>query len=277
MRYTTWTMLEKSPSMMRLYRTYRLLPESMRRPARWILTPHWQLLCASVRRRARNQVQSGPFAGMSLELTPLSNRNLLGYLLGTQELELHPVVETIIARNYARIVNIGAADGYYAIGFARRMPNTVIEAYEALDEHHPPLRRAAKKNGVADRVEVRGLCTIEMLNESLGDGTGNVLVLADIEGWETHLLDPMKVQGLRKTDMLVETHDVLQPGCTDCLIQRFSDTHLIEILTTRPRTLADFPRKSMPGWAKPMPSLVVELMSERRMGEQKWLFLSAKA
>ncbi|GLS31369.1 hypothetical protein SAMN04488498_12812 [Mesorhizobium albiziae] len=277
MLHATWNTIEKSPSMMGLYRTYRRLPEAIRVPARWMLMPRWQLLCASVRRRAMNRVQSGPFAGMNLELTPLSNRNLLGYLLGTHELELHPVVETIIARNYPRIVNIGAADGYYALGLARRMANAVVEAYEALEQHHALLRNAAERNGVADRVWLRGLCTIDSLNESLGDGTGKVFVLADIEGAEMQLLNPVKVPALRKTDMLIETHDVLQPGCSDCLKQRFSETHLIEIVPTRPRKLADLPRQAIPGWAGSMHALLVELMNERRMGKQEWMFLSAKA
>jgi hypothetical protein len=277
MRHATWTTLEKSPSMMQLYRVYRQLPEPVRGTARWMLTPRWQFLCASVRRRAGNHVQSGPFAGMNLELTPLSDRNLLGYLLGTHELELHAIVETIIARNYPRIINIGAADGYYAIGFARRMASTVVEAYEALDEHHPLLRKAAERNGVTDRIRLLGLCTSDMLNESLNARAGKAFLLADIEGSETDLLDPAKVPALCKTDMLVETHDVLQPGCTECLLRRFSDTHLIEMVPTRPRRFEDFPRQSIPRWAETMPSLLVELMSERRMGEQQWIFLSAKA
>jgi hypothetical protein len=277
MLHATWNRIEKSPSMMSLYHTYRRLPAVIRGPARWMLMPRWQLLCATVRRRANNRVQSGPFAGMNLELTPLSNRNLLGYLLGTHELELHPVVETIVARNYPRIINIGAADGYYALGLAGRMTNAVVEAYEALEQHHSLLRKAAERNGVADRVLLRGLCTSDILNESLGDGSCNAFLLADIEGAEMQLLDPAKVPGLRKTDMLIETHDVLQPGCSDCLKLRFSETHLIEILPTRPRRLADLPSLTIPRWTGLMPSLLVELMNERRMGRQEWMFLSAKA
>jgi hypothetical protein len=277
MLHATWSALEKSPFKMGLYRTYRQLPDVIRGAARWILMPRWQLLCAAVTRRAQNRVQSGPFAGMSLELTPLSNRNLLGYLLGTHELELHPVVETIVARNYSRIVNIGAADGYYALGLAGRMTNAVVEAYEALEQHHPLLRRAAEANGVTDRVLLRGLCTIDVLNQSLGDGSCKAFLLADIEGAEMQLLDPAKVPGLRRTDMLIETHDVLQPGCSDCLKLRFSETHQMEIVRTRPRKLADLPSWTVPRWASLMPTLVVELMNERRMGRQEWIFLSAKA
>ncbi len=41
-------------------------------------------------------VLSGPFAGTKLYLSPLSGRHLLGYLLGTQEIELHGAVEEIV-------------------------------------------------------------------------------------------------------------------------------------------------------------------------------------
>ena len=276
MRHASWTAIENSPRLMRLYQYYRRLPNSVRSPLRWIATPRSELLGAWLRQRAENRVQSGPFEGTSLELTAVSSRNLLGYLLGTQELELHSIIETIIARDYDNVINIGAADGYYAIGLARRMPNTVIDAYEALHEHHSLLRLAAKKNGVSERVRVRGLCTIPLLSNSLKEGDAKRLVLADIEGAEVQLLDPEKVRSLFRTDILVETHDVIEPGCSDCLLRRFADSHEIIRIRSRPRTLNDFPPALTPRWAKGMTSLLVEAMNERRRGEQEWLFLSAR-
>ena len=144
MRHATWTTIESSPIALRLYRSYRKLPASVRAPLRWVSMPRWYLALAYIRCLANGRVLSGPFAGMRLELSPVSSRHLLGYVLGTQELELRDTVESIVRRGYATIINVGAADGYYAIGLARRLPSTEIVGFEALAEHHAALRRAAR-------------------------------------------------------------------------------------------------------------------------------------
>lgn len=276
MRHASWTAIESSPLAMGLYRAYRRLPERVRAPARWLAMPRWQLACRIVRTAAGNRVLSGPFAGMQLNLAPVSSRNLLSYLLGTQELELADVIERIIARAYPSIINIGVADGYYAIGLALRISTTRVVGFEALPEHHAPVMRAAQANGVAERIRVDGLCTPAELVRELKLTTPPTLVLADIEGGEIELLDPAVVEALAGVDALVETHDGLRPGCTRTLIERFAETHDIERITARPRTFADFPRERLPLLARLIPETAVELMNERRTGVQEWLYMTAK-
>ena len=94
--------------------------------------PRWHMAAAWVRYGSRNTVLSGPFAGTKLYLSPLSGRHLLGYLLGTQEIELHGAVEKIVSQGYKTIINIGAADGYYALGLARRLPQACVLAFERI-------------------------------------------------------------------------------------------------------------------------------------------------
>jgi len=276
MRHATWTAIESSPTALRLYRSYRKLPESMRRALAVVAMPRWHLAAASVHRTAQGRVLSGPFTGMKLELTPRSRRQLLGYLLGTQELELRPVIKEIIARRYASVVNVGAADGYYAIGLALRLPEAAVVAFEALPEHHMRLRQAAVANGVADRLRLQGFCGTCDLERELRRATAPTLLIADIEGGEVELLDPSRIDGLRQTDILVETHDALAPGATETLISRFRATHDIERIWSRPRRLPDFPREVLPRLAQYLPGTAVELMNERRAGRQQWLFLTAK-
>jgi hypothetical protein len=276
MRHATWTAIESSPTALRLYRSYRRLPESLRRTLAVIAMPRWHLAAASVRRAAEGRVLSGPFTGMKLELTPRSRRQLLGYLLGTQELELRPVIREVIARRYQTVVNVGAADGYYTIGLASRLQDASVVAFEALPEHHPRLRRTAEANGVADRVRLQGFCRHCDLERELRRARAPALVIADIEGGEVELLDPARIDGLRRADILVETHDALAPGATEILISRFRATHDIERIWSRPRRLPDFPREALPRLARYLPGTAVELMNERRGGRQQWLFLTAK-
>jgi hypothetical protein len=43
---------------------------------------------------------------------------------------LHDIVETAITRRYDRVINVGCAEGYYAVGFATRMPETDVIAFD---------------------------------------------------------------------------------------------------------------------------------------------------
>ena len=277
MRHATWLKIEASPFWHGVYRRYHLLPDSVRRPLRALFMPRWQLAAFLVRYASRHQAVAGPFRGMRLELSPLSSRHLLGYILGSQELELRPAIDAIVERGYRTILNVGAADGYYAVGLARRSPQARVEAFEALPELHPVIARTAAANGVADRVAIHGACTASQLRARLDAAEEPTLVLMDIEGGEVDLLDPNAVPELAGADILVETHDAFVADATATLLRRFHETHGITLYTARPRVLNDFPPDFLPRLRRWFPSLAVELMNERRTGRQRWLLLTANA
>jgi len=276
MRHATWQRLEASPLWHGVYRKYRRLPDGFRAPLRALLTPRWQLATHIVRAASRRRVVAGPFSGMALQLSPLSQRHLLGYILGSQELELRSVIERIIARGYKTIFNVGAADGYYAVGLAMRLPDVRVEAFEALPELHSVIERTARANKVAERITIAGQCEVANLRRSLGAAISPTLVFMDIEGGEIKLLDPIAVPELRGADICVESHDMFVTGCTETLMERFRDTHDVERYTARPRTLADFPADFLPTLRRCFPRLAIDMMDERRIGVQEWLYLSAR-
>jgi hypothetical protein len=277
MRHATWLKIESSPFWHGAYRRYRLLPDSVRRPLRALLTPRWQLAAFLVRQAARHRAVAGPFRGMRIELSPLSSRHLLGYILGSQELELREVIDDIIAHGYRTILNVGAADGYYAVGLAARLPQARVEAFEALPELHPLIARTAAANGVSGRISVAGTCTPALLRGSLAAAEGPTLILMDIEGGEIELLDPGAIPELAAADILVETHDAFVADVTTTLIGRFQETHDIACYAARPRMLGDFPPDFLPSLRRWFPHLAVDLMDERRTGQQRWLMLTAKS
>src|SRR4051794_40351820 len=65
------------------------------------------------------QVQTGPFAGLEFARASAEGCHV-PKLLGCYERELHGLVEAAVADGYDDIVNIGCAEGYYAVGLARR-------------------------------------------------------------------------------------------------------------------------------------------------------------
>jgi hypothetical protein len=185
------------------------------------------------------RVAQGPFEGM--KYSPLtSSRTVLPMLLGTYERELAPAVEEICAAGCDRIVDIGAAEGYYAVGLALRNPGVALTCFEMNPSMRHYLRRLARGNGVRRRIAIAGECTPEALEEAL-QGAERPAIVCDCEGAEDVLLDPRRVPGLRRASILVETHEGMVIGVERHLLERFAPTHDIEVIRSRPRGRGDLP------------------------------------
>src|SRR5262245_46881839 len=74
-------------------------------------------LHAASERVAGEVVIRGPFAGLRY---PARRIDSLAKRVGAYEHELHGWFEAALAARPARFVDIGAADGFYAVGVARR-------------------------------------------------------------------------------------------------------------------------------------------------------------
>lgn len=192
-------------------------------------------------------------------------------LLGTYERELHTAMEELIARRPARILDLGAAEGYYAVGLATRLTASSIVAYEEDEVGRGLLRQLAAMNSVAERIIVRGRCTPDTLAADLVE-PGSVAIVCDIEGGEAAVLDPVAVAGLRKAWILVELHEFVVPGIGAELSRRFVASHHVERIEQRPRTVEDYPFPiSVTRWL-PEP-YASELVQEHRPEPMSWLVL----
>jgi hypothetical protein len=171
-------------------------------------------------------VQSGPFAGMRY-LPFAGGSGLLPKLAGSYECELHPAIAESIARAPARLLNIGAAEGYYAIGYALRLPAIEVVAFDVDRRARRRLRRLARANGVHRRIRQRRACTAAQIEELIVPRT---LVVCDCEGCETALLDPRQAPGLLGADLLVEVHIERRAAAGEEITERFAGSHACQRL-----------------------------------------------
>jgi hypothetical protein len=219
------------------------------------------------------RVRGGPFAGLRY-VGDSPNPQIAPFLLGLNEMEIWPFVERLIASDSDGFVDIGAAEGYYVAGMARfsRIPRVI--AYEGDRLGRILTRFMARKNGVADRVDVRGLCTPELLTEALAPFARPSLLM-DVEGYEETLADPAAVPPLVRTTMIIELHEHARP-MADLLRPRFAATHAIEEIWTRPRTVADLPKSLWPATLFFSRERLLELGTEHRGGPMRWWLLTPK-
>jgi hypothetical protein len=183
-----------------------------------------------------SRVIDGPFRGMSY-IDRSNCSALTPKLLGSYEREVRPFVEDIISKRHSHIIDIGCAEGYYAVGMALRMPETVIHAYDIDESALRNLQALAALNGVTDRISAHSHCSLETL-ESFG--RRSFAVICDIEGGERQLLNPAAVPALAECDILVEIHDGRGSAAIhDALRDRFSKTHRLTFVQYEGRSPAD--------------------------------------
>lgn len=168
-------------------------------------------------------VAAGPFKGMKF-LSQSAEGCHLPKLLGIYEFELHNFVRTIATRAYANIINVGCAEGYYAVGFKRMCPETRIVACDTDARAREACQALARTNGV--EVDVKG----HFASADFSDWSGKTLVWCDIEGAELELLDPARAPGLAGMDIVVELHPSKSAPDIRALPSRFESTHDITLI-----------------------------------------------
>jgi hypothetical protein len=176
-------------------------------------------------------VLAGPFAGLHLPSVGLWG----GYsarLAGAYEEEIADHIERAIDRRPRLVLDAGAAEGYYAVGLARRLPEAEVIAYEIDAEARRLCCEGARSNGVRN-VRVLGRVTPRELRRRL---SLNALVLCDVEGYELDLLDPRMAPALLSAHLIVELHEFVRPGLTRAIVDRFADSHVIELVDVQART-----------------------------------------
>jgi len=171
------------------------------------------------------QVMGGCFAGLSYVGDAVGSA-LIPKLLGTYERELGPVVDEIVRGSFEEIIDIGAAEGYYAVGLARLLPDARVHAFEMTEHGRALLSEMAIANGVADRVLIKGKCDAPDLRDCLGSSERPV-VICDVEGHEGKLLDIGLVPSLVRAFVLVEIHETLCPGVGQLLSSSFADSKAV--------------------------------------------------
>ncbi len=216
------------------------------------------------------EVMDGPFQGMIF--LPLTRGSVpLPKVLGTYEKELHPLLERLTKEPCDVAIDVGSAEGFYAVGLAKKFGVSKVYCFDIDKLSKRLLARIARLNEVEDRMVMRSFCRPSDLQEILADAT-HPLVICDCEGGEFDLLDPEAAPELAKARIIVEIHDFNGSRTIgDALKRRFAATHHIEVIGIRPRTLSDLPTACR-GILTEEESLAA--LTEVRSDVPGWLYLS---
>jgi hypothetical protein len=238
---------------------------------RFLKHPHYSFLRFCLANISKKRIIKGPFSGM---LFNVPNFNT-AMLIGTWELELEEHISKIFNNKPCNIFCIGAAEGYYAVGFARNLPASKVYAFEMQETYRNFLLNLSASNNCKN-IEIHGECTNEYLHQFLSNDDRSSLVFCDIEGGEIDLLDFNKIPELKKTSILVEIHEMYVANCERTLIDRFKNTHSYTIIQGRVRTLQDLPKELNFLRFISTPQKTISLMGEGRPYPMNWLYFEPK-
>ena len=171
-------------------------------------------------------VLNGPFKGLKYPKFKSRSSSLYSKLIGSYEMELHSTIKQVIDNKYDQIINIGCAEGYYAVGLAIRLPNAEILAYDIDSEARDLTLKMATLNGVSERVFINKNFDTNSFKKI--DFNKKTLIISDIEGYERYIFVPSVLNYLKKCSLIIETHDWVDIQISSNLEKIFSPTHNIK-------------------------------------------------
>ncbi|MGH0000532.1 hypothetical protein ACQU0X_10700 [Pseudovibrio ascidiaceicola] len=185
-------------------------------------------------------ISQGPFKGLKLpQYGAWRDGDLAAKLIGSYEKELHPYLTKIIDQRPSALINIGASEGYYAIGLKRLLPETSVFAYDIHEGSRKALKDCAKKNDVT----VQNLTDFSFSALDHFSQYATLTFIVDCEGCECNI-ECISKDIISRSTFLIELHDLFVPGVTKTLKNFLAPTHNLTLIEEEPRNSRDYPEIS---------------------------------
>ena len=228
------------------------------------------ILSSKISKIYNNTVQQGPFKGMIINEDQFwGPGDRSSKILGLYEKEIQDLIVSIQKdKNYSTFVDIGGADGFFAIGSLVNNLFEKCEVFEISKKGRNSIQKNSKKNNVYDSIKIHDKASKRSLIKI--DNINNSLILCDIEGGEYELFDEKLINEIYPSDIIIEIHKDKENSLVN-FEKRFTKTYSLTKITQEPRSLKNF--KELENINDNNRALI---MSEGRSGIQEWWYLSPK-
>lgn len=157
------------------------------------------------------KVAYGPFKGMKLASQIWGGFDVNAKILGTYERHIVDKLFSISRDGPRPFIDIGAADGFFAIGAIVSGIADKVYAFEISERGQKSMRKNALENSVLEKIHIRGDANFKTLSAIMSDHQ-RAIVLVDIEGGEFDLLDNRTLGLLSSCTIIIELHPLLIPS-----------------------------------------------------------------
>ena len=180
---------------------------------------------------------NGPFKGMKYISESVGSCHM-PKILGIYENEIYSILTQFLSMSDL-CVNIGAAEGYYAIGCAMKFPKLQVIAYEMEQAGRDSMLELEKINLVNNVIIKKNFTALDF--DSIQNMSINsVTYLIDIEGDEKHIFTKY-YSHFKKSNFIIELHDKKSNTIESKLKHFFSDTHSIKTIPIKIKHINELP------------------------------------
>jgi hypothetical protein len=217
-------------------------------------------------------VVKGYFKGLKYPGFTSFGSSLFPKLSGNYESELFSTLEDLHRNDYSKIIDIGCAEGYYAVGLAIKFKNSIVYAFDIDHTAQKLTENMSKLNTVDDRVIVKGQCTSEWLGKE--NFSNRSLIISDCEGFEKDLFCLENISNLYNCDLIIELHPMFNSDIKNYLCSLFGPTHQLQIISSKDDARKIFELGDMGQNFSYIDKL--KLVQEGRMFTMDWLVAISK-
>jgi hypothetical protein len=222
------------------------------------------------------EIAAGPFKGLNYPSLEAGGFTIAPKLFGTYEIEIQGFVEEICNGKYSTIINIGCAEGYYAVGFALRISDINVYAYDINEKARELCLEMATTNSVKDKIKIEEIFTMRTIHTIISKNPG--FIFCDCGGAEEFIFyndGENWLNLITNFDLLIEIHDNVHPGISKYIYNLFSESHDIQIINSvndqlRPKIF------DCPTISDKNSDIKEKLMAERRLGAVSWFYMKRK-
>lgn len=152
-------------------------------------------------------VKYGPFSGLKLgQNVWWGNVDKASMLLGIYEKEILEFLSSGITSERPYFIDVGAADGYYAVGMLSSGLSKYCYCFEMSEEGRKRISENAELNHVTEQLSIFPEAT-EQFAEALPEEILNkAIILIDIEGGEFDILNEHSLKALSQSVIIIEIH-----------------------------------------------------------------------
>jgi hypothetical protein len=226
-------------------------------------------------KQLKGVVKQGPFKGMKY-----IDKAHVGFvchkLTGTYEKEIQHIIHDELNKSYDAIIDVGSAEGYYAVGMALFGKSSTVVSFEGTARGRELQIRLAKLNNVDHKISIKEYCDAESLYIEMSKFK-DCLLICDVDGFELALLNINLNSHLSHTTMIIECHNHCYSSMEKDLMERFSETHdIISIPVRKCVDYSDYPNPNF--WYKILPKKYKDfpIRETERAVEDSWLYLKPK-
>lgn len=224
-------------------------------------------------RLASLTVLRGPFEGLKYPEAKSIGSVIAPKLLGFYEYELQTLISARCIGKYRTIVDIGCAEGYYAIGLGLQNPEAIVYAFDTDFQAVAQCGKMALVNEIGERVLTGASCTPKTLMSL--ELRSPCLIVCDCEGYEKELFNEELVEKLSSSELLIELHDMVDDEIPAYIESLFHATHHSQSVFSErdDKKVEECQCEELSGFSR---DDRISILSERRSRQMQWVFLSPR-